>query len=331
MAQTAIVPTKADGLAALVPVGDALPASQRPALVYLAGLAAGSRPAMRGALDVIADIATGGALDADALPWAALRYEHTQAIRAALAERYAARTANKMLSALRGVLKAAWRLGQMDSDAYHRAADVDALAVSTPSQAERGQHATPGELSALLAACAVDGTKAGIRDAAIIAIGYACGLRRGELASLSMADFDRERSTLTVKGKRNKTRVMPIGNGALGALLDWLHLRGGAPGPVFLRVRRGDHITADGLTPHAIYGIIATRCEQAGVKTLQPHDLRRTFAGDLLDSGADIATVQALMGHASPTTTAGYDRRPGETKRRAVARLHVPYRRVYGE
>jgi integrase len=300
-------------------------------LVYLAGLAAGSRPAMRGALDVIADIATGGALDADALPWAALRYEHTQAIRAALAERYAARTANKMLSALRGVLKAAWRLGQMDSDAYHRAADVDALAVSTPSQAERGQHATAGELSALVGACVTSGTKAGIRDAAILALAYACGLRRAELASLSMADFDRERSTLTVKGKRNKTRVVPLENdGAMGALLDWLHLRGNDPGPVFLRVRRGDHITADGLTPHAIYGIIAERCEQAAVKELRPHDMRRTFAGDLLDRGVDIATVQQLMGHASPTTTAGYDRRPGETKRRAVAKLHFPYHRVYG-
>lgn len=313
----------------LAPVPMGVPASKRPAVVYLAKLQPGSRRTMRQALDTIADLATGGACDADTMPWAALRYEHTQAIRAKLGEAYAARTANKMLSALRGALKAAWRLGQMDSDTYARAADVDAFKVETPSQAERGRHATAGELAALLAACA-DGSKTGVRDAAILAVAYSCGLRRAELAGLTLGDFDRDACTLTVKGKRNKTRVLPVTNGTLDALLDWLYLRGDAAGPLFLRIRRGDHITDAGITPQAIYAIIEARCAQAGVKTLRPHDMRRTFAGDLLDTGADIATVQSLMGHASPQTTAGYDRRPAETKRRAVAKLHVPYRRMYG-
>lgn len=327
MNQTAIVP---QANTHLLPMPATVPASQRPALVYLAGLQPGSRRTMRQALDVIAALATGEACNADTMPWAALRYEHTQAIRAKLGEVYAARTANKMLSALRGVLKAAWRLGQMDSDTYARAADVEAFGVSTPSQAERGRHATSGELAALLGVCA-DGSKAGVRDAAILAIAYACGLRRAELAGLTLDKFDRERCTLTVTGKRNKTRVLPIGNGALDALLDWLHLRGDAAGPLFLRIRRGDHLTDGGITPQAIFFVVEARCTQAGVKPLRPHDMRRTFAGDLLDTGADIATVQALMGHASPTTTAGYDRRPAETKRKAVARLHVPYRRMYAE
>src|SRR5437867_3758787 len=81
-----------------------LPADQHPAKVFLAGLSAGSRRTMRQALDVIARWLTSGRSDAETLDWSRIRYEHSAAVRSALSERYSAASANKMLSALRGVL-----------------------------------------------------------------------------------------------------------------------------------------------------------------------------------------------------------------------------------
>ena len=123
---TALAPMPAwDDVAVLSP--EPLRADRHPALVYLAKLAPGSRRTMRQALDAIAAIVTQGRADAVTLPWQLLGYAHTAAIRAELAERYAPATANKMLAALRGTLKEAWRLGHLDVETYRRAVDVGAV------------------------------------------------------------------------------------------------------------------------------------------------------------------------------------------------------------
>mgnify|MGYP001091955507 CR=1 FL=1 len=301
-------------------------ADRNPALVYLATLAESSRRPQRQSLEVIVTLVQPGAVF-DAFPWGALRYQHTQAIRAQLAERYSATTANRHLSALRGVLKEAWRLGGMSAEDYQRATDLKTVRGTKAAQAEKGRHLRQGELAALLGACQ-DGSPAGVRDAALLAVAYVCGLRRAELAGLTLADYDQEEGTLRItKGKGNKERIVPLADGAREALTDWLNVRGGGDGRLFTVIRKGDHVTLGGLSAQSVYDVLAKRAEEAHVKKFSPHDLRRTFAGDLLDAGADIATVQKLMGHANANTTAGYDRRDAKAKKAAVNKLYVPYQR----
>src|SRR5947207_11351122 len=101
---------------------------QNPAAIYLASLGSEhSRRTMHTALETIAQILSQGRSSAADLQWGALRFQHTQAIRAALAEKYAPATANKMLSALRGVVKIAYKLGAMSPDEYAKASDIGAV------------------------------------------------------------------------------------------------------------------------------------------------------------------------------------------------------------
>lgn len=306
-------------------LGRPLRATQQPAAVYLASLAQGSRRTMRDALNTIAGLLTDGKLDAFALPWGELRYAHTQAVRTLLMERYAAATANKMLAALRRVLREAWRLKQIGSDDYQAAIDLKPIS-GEETEAAAGRSLDAAELTALLQSCARDRGPAGVRDGALIALAYACGLRRAEIVAIDVADYDAAQQTVRIRGKRNKRRTVPLAPGAVDALAGWLRVRGNDPGPLFVRILKGDHVTTKRLTPQAVYYIEERRAQTAGIDAFSPHDLRRTFAGDLLDAGVDIATVQKLMGHANTNTTARYDRRGERAKRQAVARLTVPYR-----
>ena len=167
-----------------------------PATVYLARLAPGSRRTMRGALAIVAAICVPDAEvppDPERFPWWSFRAEHAKAVRAVLAETYKYTTANKTLSALRGVLREAWELGLMETEHYHRAATVRAVKGSSASAAT-GRSLARGELRALIEACltpvsprkgdAAVVTEKGQRDAALVALGYGCGLRRDELATL---------------------------------------------------------------------------------------------------------------------------------------------------
>lgn len=317
-----------DEITVLEPAGVEVvqPAKTNPALVYLASLpSANSRYVQRVGLNAIAQL-LGGTVES--LPWHELRYQHTQALRARLIDsELSPASINRMLAALRGTLKQAWRLGLINAEDYQRAVDIQPVRGTKPP---RGRDIQPGEIAALIRSC--DDTPSGVMDAALIALGVTCGLRRSELAALDVQDYDKTSGALRVRGKGNKTRIVYAANGTRDALDDWLHLRGDEPGPLFCHIyKNGKMNISKHITGKAIYNRIIKLAERAGVVDISPHDLRRTCAGDLLDAGIDISTVAGVLGHANVTTTQRYDRRGDRVKQQAATYLHVPYQKKFLE
>lgn len=300
---------------------------QNPAAVYLASLTPKARRVQKDALDNMAEILTNGkATDCLAYPWPKVEYQHAQAIRSVLVEYYKAASVNRMLSALREVLRHAWLLGYISAEQYLRICEIkNASGETIPA----GRELTSGEIVALMAGCEKDPGPAGVRDAAIIALGIAGGPRREEMAALDLEKFDPETGRLKILGKGNKERLTYIDNGALDAMKDWISIRGSNPGPLFYPISRGGEVISRRLTNQAIYNLLQKRAKLAGVKAFSPHDLRRTFISNMLAAGADIATVAKMAGHSSVNTTARYDRRPEEAKQKAAGLLHVPYNPRY--
>ena len=339
------------------------PADQNPAAVYLASLP--SDTGKRTQAHAIRVIARTLGADMNSLNWGALRHQHTAAIRAKVAKTYSPATANKILSALRQALKQAWLLGQMPAEEYTKAIKLEPV---TGGTRRAGRELSQAEILALINACQDDELKddqgkktgvtspAGTRDAAMIALLYAAGLRRDEVVKLNVDDYDPESRKLVLAGKRDKQRTVDITNGAADALHDWLAIRGTQPGPLFVEVSKGGKVLVERqsmlvkpfkkiggvdvpnkkagqtiyrggeMTSQAIYNMLAKRAQEAGIKNFSPHDMRRSFISHLLDKGADIATVSKMAGHANIQTTARYDRRPAEAKRKAAELLDVPYK-----
>ena len=327
-----------------------LPSEQNAAAVYIATLALAGKRTQAQALRVIASMFE---TDIYHLNWGALRYEHTAAIRARLARAYSPATVNKMLSALRRTLKQAWLLGQMKAEEYHRAVELEPV---TGKTLPTGRELSTDEILALMNACQDDHTPAGVRDAAIIGIMYAAGLRRDEVVRLGVSDFDPETGILVINGKRNKQRTAYITNGAADALKYWIAIRGYQAGALFVEVNKGGKVLikresmivrpfrkirgvevpnkkagqtifrGGALTSQAVYNMLTKRAQQASIKNFSPQDLRRTFISHLLDAGADIGTVSKMAGHANIQTTARYDRRPKEVKKETAELLRVPYK-----
>lgn len=295
-----------------------LPLILHPAMVYLSGLSEGSQRTIRWSLDTIAAYLTSGECDCLTLDWSKLRYYHTAAVRSVLLKKYTPVTANKMLSALRRVLLEAHRLEKLSAEDYSKA--VDLANISGNSDA-RGRALASEEISALLAACNSE-NPLDIRDAAIIAVLRLTGIRRSELVKLELADLDTSSGSLNIRrSKGEKSRRVYLPKDGLRFVKNWLKIRGKKPGALFCRIRRGGHLKPGHMHSDAIWRILQTRAKSANLTSFSPHDLRRTFCSDLLDAGVDIVTVQKLAGHASPLTTAKYDRRGEETSRRAVEKL----------
>jgi integrase/recombinase XerC len=182
------------------------------------------------------------------------------------------------------------------------------------------------EARALLEAAAAhadDGSPVGARDVAILELLYATGIRVGELCGLDVDDVDRERRVVRVLGKGRKERSVPFGRPAEQALEAWLRTGRpaiavpGAGGALFLgaRGRRIDQ--------RAVRTLVHTRlADVPGAPDLGPHGLRHTAATHLLEGGADLRTVQELLGHASLATTQIYTHVTTDRLRQAYRQAH---------
>ena len=284
-----------------------------------------SRHTMRQSLEHLARLATTGQLAAHELPWHRLRYQDTAKLRAALIHLdYRPATINVRLAALRGVLREAWRLELMASDGYKRASDLENVPGSTLL---RGRALPPGEMSALFTRVQKDSTVRGIRDNAVMAVLYGCGMRRAELARSRLVDLDLANETLRVHGKGRRERNVAVLEGVRVALEVWLERRGARPGALFYATTKGGKLLNRPLKAGTIRHICQRRAEQSGLQPFSPHDLRRSCATELLDQDVDLATVSQLLGHAETNTTVKYDLRGDRATRRAATRLHVPHAR----
>ncbi len=146
-----------------------------------------------------------------------------------------------------------------------------------------------------------------VRDRALLETLYSAGLRVSELCGMDWRDIDWNKREVTVTGKGNKTRVCPLGQYALEALLEYQHhyenhweKKPEGPAPVFLSMwgRR--------LNQRTIPRTIRKWCRAAGIKCINPHAFRHSCASHMLNGGADIRVIQKLLGHASITTTEIY-------------------------
>jgi integrase/recombinase XerC len=155
------------------------------------------------------------------------------------------------------------------------------------------------------------------RDAAIMEIFYSSGLRLAELASLNVNDLDLYTESVRVLGKGKKERVCPVGEPALAAVSRYRAKANVHSGPLFLNKARRR------ISARSIWLILKRYVRHTSIPiALSPHKLRHSFATHLLDNGADLRSVQSLLGHASLSTTQIYTHVTTERLKKAYAEAH---------
>ncbi|MGP0149435.1 site-specific tyrosine recombinase XerD [Pseudomonas oryzihabitans] len=216
-----------------------------------------------------------------------------------LSEGYQARSTARFLSGLRSFYKYAVREGRLAED--------PTLLVSMPQLgASLPKSLSEADVEALLAAPDTEDTL-GLRDRTMLEVLYATGLRVTELISLTLDEINLREGSLRAFGKGSKERLIPLGEEAIAWLESYLKtarplLLGGQPGDILFPSQRGTPMTRQ-----TFWHRIKLHAQVAGIRTsLSPHTLRHAFATHLLNHGADLRTVQMLLGHTSLSTTQIY-------------------------
>jgi integrase/recombinase XerD len=194
--------------------------------------------------------------------------------------------------------------------------------VSPKSMTALPKTLSPVDVESLLASPKGE-TPLALRDRAMLEILYATGLRVSELVSLKLDDLQLDVGYLTAFGKRSKQRIVPLGEAAIAALRNYLRF-----GRKDLDKERGSKFiflnrSGEGLTRQGFWKIIKRRALEAGIsQSITPHTMRHSFATHLLENGADLRSVQAMLGHADISTTQIYTHVTRERLRQMHAQHH---------
>ena len=230
-------------------------------------------------------------------------------------EGLSARSVARAVHALRGFFRFAVREGRIEADPMENLRAPRAF-TALP------RYLTPAQVEALLAAPDVV-TPLGIRDRAILEVFYATGLRISELIGLRRQDVNVEVGLLTCFGKGRKERLVPLGAEARRWVVRYFDdvrpsLAGGRLAVELFLGNRGRRLTSMGL-----WGIVRRHAVTAGLEaTLTPHVLRHSFATHLLERGADLRALQAMLGHADISTTQIYTHITRERLRKVYDQYH---------
>lgn len=297
-----------------------------PLVQYLARLAPSSQLTLRYVLQDAADRLGFADTDIREVPWHRFEPGHLVALVAALrADGYAPNTSSLYINALRGVVNEAWRLELVD---HAHLLKIRGVKPAAGSRLGNGRNLKRTLIRDLMAACAADPRPQGLRDAAVIAMLYGSGMRKSESVNLELGQVDFQERSLRVIGKGNRQLVKYAPAWAFDKLEAWLAFRRsqlpvGQADDAFLfnRIRRGSHITRERITKHAIYYIARQRGAEVGVK-IMPHDFRRSFITRVIEEH-DLSIAQKLAHHTNIQTTAAYDMRDDNERRRAVDRYDL--------
>ncbi len=236
---------------------------------------------------------------------------------AALSEAgYAKSSIARRLASLRSFFRFGQREGWVSQN--------PARALRNPRKGRSLPHFLSTEEVAQLLAAPPANTRMGLRDRAILETLYSAGLRVSELVGLNDGDLDLPEGLIRVRGKGRRERLAPLGSYAIRALRQWLrvrplhpHLSPGPEAPVFVN-RFGQR-----LTTRSVGRMLEKYLRQTGLdQRTSPHTLRHSFATHLLDQGADIRSVQELLGHKSLSTTQIYTHVSASALRAAYEKAH---------
>ena len=245
-----------------------------------------------------------------------LAYRDLRAYAAALSERRLARSSvARKLAAVRSLHDHLVRTGV--------AAQNPAELLPSPKRRSRLPRVLgPDEMAALLDRIPASGPLE-VRDRALFELAYSCGLRAEEMIKLDLDAPDFESEALRVTGKGTKTRILPMGEPAQRALERYLEVA--RPVLVVNRAERALFLSRRGrrLSPSDVRRRLERWVREAAVAGhVSPHTLRHSFATHLLEGGADLRSIQELLGHSSVSTTQVYTRVEPQRLRREYARAH---------